>query len=55
MSIYRGMDKEYVILTYMEYILTKNEKMTFVATRMDLEMTILSEIQSEVRERKNIT
>ena len=46
------MDKEYVILTYMEYILTKNEKMTFVATRMDLEMTIPSEMQSEVRQRK---
>ena len=54
MSIDRGMDKEYVLHTHThtqhththEHYLAieKNEIMSFAATRMDLEIIILSEV-----------
>ena len=45
MSINRGMDKEDVVHIYNGILLShKNEIMPFVATWMDLEIIILSEI-----------
>ena len=54
MSIDRGMDKKDMIIYTMYYYsaIKKNERMPFAATRLNLEILILS----EVRQRKtNIT
>ena len=47
MSIDRLMDKDDVVHIITEYYLTikKNKVMSFAATQMDLEMTILSEVR----------
>ena len=52
MSINRGMDKEDVVYTYtMKYYsaIENSEKMSFVATWMDLEIIVLSEISQTVK------
>ena len=48
MSINRLMDKEYVVIYTMEYYLAmkKNEIMPFAATWMDMEIIILSEVET---------
>ena len=46
MSINRGMDKENVICIYYSTI-TRNGKMPFGGTWMDLEIVIMSEVISE--------
>ena len=56
MSIDRRMDKEDVVCIYiyiMEYYsaIKKNEIMPFVATRMDLEIIILSEISQTEKDK----
>ena len=53
MSINRGMDKENVICTYYSAI-TRNERMPFAATWMDLEIVIVSEVISE-KEKYHLT
>ena len=49
MSINRLMDKEYVVIYTMEYYLAmkKNEIMPFAATWMDMEIIILSEVETQ--------
>ena len=49
MSISRGMDKEDVAHTYIEYYsaIKMNKIMPFAATWMDLEIVILSEVREE--------
>ena len=50
MSINRGMDKEDVVYTYtMKYYsaIENSEKMSFVATWMDLEIVVLSEVRQK--------
>ena len=48
MSLNRLMDKEYVVIYTMEYYLAmkKNEIMPFAATWMDMEIIILSEVET---------
>jgi len=50
MSTNRGMDKEDVVYTYtMKYYsaIENSEKMSFVATWMDLEIVVLSEVRQK--------
>ena len=56
MSINRGMDKKDVIHIYSSYsAIKKNETMSFAATRMDLEIVILSEIGQTEKEKYHMT
>ena len=58
MSINRGMDKEDVVHIYtMEYYsaIKKNELMPFVATWMDLENVILSEVSQTEKGKYHMT
>ena len=53
MSINRGMDKEDEVHTCMEYYsaIEKNETMPFVATLMNREIVILSEVNQTEKEK----
>ena len=53
MSIDRGMDKEDVVHMYNGILssLKKNETMTFVATWIDLEIIILSEVSLKEKDK----
>ena len=56
MSIDRGIDKEDVVRIYNGILLShkKNEIMSFAATRMELEITILSEVSQKERKRSRL-
>ena len=53
MSINRGVDKEDVDIYTMEYYsaIRKNEMMLFIATWMDLEITIVNEVSQKKKDK----